>query len=487
MSADKALTEDKRSHWPISILMSVAALINMLLPLFLVRVLTPEEVGTYKVFFLYTMVLPPFTFALGIINGLSFWAGREKERDEAIGISGTLVLISAVVFNLVVAALSVPIAHLIGWSVSSTLLLAVSVTAVYTSMFYQEVEIALGRTWRGAIFNGAFEVIRTGSLLAFAVSTHSLTAILVVHATTMWLKLVVGYALAYRRGWVHIQWASFRGETFKAVLSYANPVSLATIFGVFVNYADQVILSTYISKAAFALYAVGCLSVPPLSILEMSVTRVLIPQLSAAFAESRLARAASLYRKAVDDLGYILIPAVAGMMIFANPIIHLLFTWQYESATGYLRLYALSYLTLMIPYDSVPRSRGESRWILLNFGAFSIPTLIVCWLATWFYGPYGAMIAMLVSKFGMRFYGAWYVAKSTGWKLVDFLPLGPSLVYAVVSAVLGMICVALRPTFGRDIFWFLWCGSGFTVAYFGSTYFWRKKFEGRLIAARQIS
>src|SRR4051794_25866951 len=90
-----AKTTAAKSHWPLSLLGGAVSLLNLLLPLVLVRLLTPTEVGHYKIFFLYLVLAPWFCLTAGITSGLGHWAGREDRRLGAFSSSWTLLLLVA--------------------------------------------------------------------------------------------------------------------------------------------------------------------------------------------------------------------------------------------------------------------------------------------------------------------------------------------------------------------------------------------------------
>ena len=72
----------KEGHWPIFILSSFSSIANLFLPIILTRLLTPEDIGIYKVFFLYLMLLP-FLFSQEDLFIL-YITGLEKKKIEMI-------------------------------------------------------------------------------------------------------------------------------------------------------------------------------------------------------------------------------------------------------------------------------------------------------------------------------------------------------------------------------------------------------------------
>ncbi len=455
-----------KAHWPISILSTLSSVVAMALPLILVRTLDPETIGIFKIFFLYLMILPPITFIAGISSGLSYWAGRGEEGKKAIRISGILFLIISTVILLGLLLLKIPISNGIHVTPDWITLFAFGLFLAIASLFYDDAAIATGRIWTGAIFNSSFELLRTGVIVVTAILTHDLKMIIKAHLAVQSVKVVSGYFLAYRQDLIHWEWDP---KIFSKVMRYATPVSLAFLFGFCLNYTDQLILSKTISPAEFAMYTVCCLTVPPLLVLETSVTRILIPQLSKAFAEQKLDVAAKLYQRAVNDLAFLIIPAVTGLFVFAAPIIELLFTKTYLPGTHYLRLYSLWYLTLLIPPDSVARAQGQSKWILGNFICFSIITVASCFYFGSYFGAMGVLSGLLLARASSRLYTLYYFRKTLGWKLRECVPLHSIYKMSTRCAVLGFICLAVHPLFNSSFTWFITCGTAFAIAYLKSS------------------
>ena len=458
-----------RSHWPISTLSGVAALINMLLPLVLVRLLAPEAIGTFKIFFLYLGILPAFSLTMGVINGLSFWAGRE-EAKKAIQTSSSAIFLSAILFFLITWLFQGTITAFIGWEAEFTKLFLIALAITIASNFFEEAAIATGRIWVGPIFYASFEVLRTAVIVVAVYYYRSLEALFIAHIAVSAVKLVLGYSLGLA---LELVGFTLNWDSFKSVYRYALPVSIASCLGVFVIKADQVILSTFISAEAFAYYTIGCLSLAPLFILEQSVTRVLIPDLSRAFARGENLRAARVYAHAVRQLGMLLIPAVVGLIVFAKPIIELLFTAQYSSAASYLEIFALSYLLLIIPYDSVPRAKGYGTWILKNYFLFAIVSLGLSYTFAQSYGTFGALAGIIGSGLSMRIYGLSFAKRDTGWKLHQFIPVRSLAWFALLSLLLGYGSLVLKSSFSSELEWFLICGGAFAIIYLSIIYLTR--------------
>ena len=458
-----------RSHWPLTVLSVLTSTLGMAMALALARVLAPADLGLFKIFFLYVTLCPSFSFTSGVINGLSYWAGRGSEGKSAIQSSALIVLFEALLVLLIMAVLRHPLATYLGWPPHYISALAISLSAVVASAFYEEAAISTGRIWNGAIFNSVVESVRTGTMLVVALVTRDLGYILWTHAGLQIFRVILGYAAGYRLDLFRFSW---NPSACRRVWRYAFPVSLSFVLAVGINYSDQILLSHFITPVEFAIYSIGCLTVAPLHILQNSVIRVLIPQMSEAFERLDTARAAELHRKATAELAYYLIPAVTGMVIFASPIITLLFTSKYSMAAQFLRPFAFSYLLFIFLPDAVARAKGDARWILKFSIIFFSVTVALCLVLTLHFGAMGALSGLLISTGLNRIYGFRYIRKTTGLGISRFLPLRLIARLCSVSAALGSACALIQSRFPTDLRWFLECGSAFTILYFVFTWRW---------------
>lgn len=455
----------KRSHWPISLLSGAASAVNLMLPLILVRTLPAHEIGIFKVFFLYLSLAPTVVLTTGLRSGLAYWGGQGEQGRDAIQASSLLVLLIGIICSSS-AVLAHPIlAATLGWERHEALLFSLALFAGVTSSFFEEAAIATGRIWTGALVYSLFEIARSVILVSVVLCWKTLDAVLIAHTAVMTAKTAVTFAWGTRISVVGI--SSFF-TTVRPVLRYAAPVSIAWIFGIFVNNADQIILSRFLEPVDFALYTIGCLSLPPIFILEQSVTRVLIPQLSQAFARNQPAAAAQLYSRAVAELGALIIPVVIALTIYASPIIEVLFTSQYAAASKYLSLYALTYIFMIAPYDAIARARGDSSWILRNFLAFSCIALTAAISATWYFGAFGALCAALFTAAGMRASGVWYGVRAAGLKLHQLLPFMELGKFAALGLTLAIPAALARSSFSDQRMWFLVTAPIYLALYFAA-------------------
>ena len=459
-------TQTHRSHWPLSILGGGVSLLNLFLPLVIVRILSPDEVGQYKIFFLYLAMVPLFFFTAGIMNGLSHWAGHASRRVQAFKSSWTILNAIAIGIPLLGWFFESYLSRALGWDLRQTRLLLLASVVFMQANFFDEATVAAGEIWRGAIFTSVFELARGATILVSAFMFRTVNAVFVTYIVVMAVKVLIGAAWGYAKGFQRPTWDP---AVAKEIIRYALPVSLSAMLFVISGYADQLVLSQTLSAAEFASYSLGCLLVPPLIIFEQSVNRVLIPKMSHDFSVGLSDRARKLYRDAVSELSWLLIPAAVGTIVFATPIVDLLFTNRYESAAHYLRIYAFYHLANLIPYDVVARARGNGKWIFNQIAIFAVLTFITIYPSVKYFGATGALVDVTTIALLMRLTSLFWIRHRERWTMAKMLPWKDWRRYSLSAACACVTAFLLRPITGSGLLWFAVGGGAFSIVYLGST------------------
>ncbi|MCB0336501.1 MAG: hypothetical protein KDD62_09345, partial [Bdellovibrionales bacterium] len=196
----KEESHKQESHWPLTIMSCLAALCNVIIPLVLVRTLSPEEVGTFKIFFLYIMLAPLFSLASGFVSGFAYWGGQGSQGRTHLQASCSFLLTLAFITTIVALTLADPVSKLLSWPVSVGYLFALCLAPGILHNFFEELSIAQGRVQTGARFYAIFELLRAGLLALTAGLSESLFAVLLVHTVVANAKLFIGVLFAIQSG-----------------------------------------------------------------------------------------------------------------------------------------------------------------------------------------------------------------------------------------------------------------------------------------------
>lgn len=451
----------REGHWPIFILSSFSAMANLFLPIILTRLLTPTDIGIYKIFFLYLGLLPFLFLTGGPLHSVYYWVGKKDQKEDYLTSAFQLTILLSFLILIFCLPLSYWLARTLSLGLDFILLLVFSAFLWVPSSFYKEYIIAKGSTVWGSIFGTIMEIIKVILFIGMAYLKLPLITIFSSFLIYVALKFVLTILLLKKEGFIFFKRDQ---KKLKEVLFYCVPIASAGLLNFLVDKIDQLVLAKYLSSDEFAFYSMGCLLIPPLYMLEVSITKVLIPKLSEIQDKNRLAL--EHFKKAVSDGALLLIPACAGLFVFSEPIVSLLYTDTYLDSAGFLAIFSFSYLILIIPYDSVLRATGKTKWIFnMSLIVSPLSLLVVVGVAAFFEAKVVLLIS-IVFKAIFRLAGLYCSCRVMDWKMRETLPWKKLAIFSTFSLILSLISQALSSQFENSLIWFLTCGSGFFVFYF---------------------
>jgi O-antigen/teichoic acid export membrane protein len=463
----------KSGHWPIFLLSSVSSIGNLFLPIILVRILSPEDIGIYKIFFLHLSVIPFLVMAGGPIHSVFYWAGRaSEERKKFLNATWILTLLLSSLVLLIGFPLKEQIASHLDLPHKYIFILLFTGFLTCPTGHFTETSIALGKSALGSIFDTLFELIKASGFIFIAWKFRSLETLFLYFATIMGLKLIISSFFNHKYNDISTKTDK---EHMTKVFIYCLPISLSGCRGFFVDKIDLLLLSSHLDTTAFAFYSMGCLVVPPLYLLEMSVQKVLIPSLAKNYIEKNFNAAAESFQKAIRDIALLIIPSIFGLIIFATPIVKILYTDQYIESATYLQLFAFSYILLMLPHDSVARATGNTKWVLKVYLLITPIALAGAYMAAKYAGVKGVLIVTILVKFIPKFMGLKLSKNLMNWKWSEMFPVKHLILYVSICTALTIACFSLQGLFDTDVKWFLVCGAGFAVIYLSTVYLLSKK------------
>lgn len=465
------------SHWSLSIPYGICSLINLLLPLVLVRILSVEQVGQYKLFFLYFTLGQWIFLGPSIRNGVSYWSRNKNLGTPAIR-AGWSILLASTIFLGVVGLFVIPGFTLLPkFTPIESALLVGSLVLSSLSSFYEETLIARGKIWEAGLFYLVSDSLKTACIVTGALIFQSLSATYWLFLFAQGIKLIAGLV---RDGPTQCMGLTWDTQLMKSVGAYTLPIYFTGMMGVLLSSGDQLIVSQILSPSDFAYYSLGCLALPPLLLFEQSVNRLLIPQLAGEFSRNFSPDSAKqLYTDAIEELGFLLIPAVTLLIIFAKPIIQLLFTERYLPAAAYLQLYSLDYLFFMIPFDAVQRARGDSRWGFKNSLILLPVSLLIGVISAHLLGAWGPLLTLLLTHLTIRVLSLRYLRQQLGWTWTHVLPLKALSTFTGLSLILGFVCRIAQILLSKSHVGLLVLGPSFLLIYWVFGLRWRRRWRAR--------
>lgn len=461
-SAIKRLSQD---HWPVFLLSNISSVMNLVLPLILVRLLAPSDMGLYKTFFLYVSLIPFLTMAGGPVNSIYFWIGKKEDEKRAYikaSWTATTLLSSLIIFPGLIAVYFFH--HHFGLTQSSLLMLIIAGFISCPAGHFSEVCIAKGENFLGAGLSTAFEFVKIVGFIFIAWKYRDINLLFTYYFVIMIASLIFMTYLGYRDQSLDF---SFDKMRVQEILKYSLPISLSAFFIFIIDKADQLIISAMATPSTFAYYSFGCLVIPPLYLLESSVQKNLIPKLATSFTERKYSEMASHYQKAIADIAYLIVPAIFGLFFFADPIVELLYTKTYLPSVVFLQVFALSYILLLIPHDSVLRASGETKSIMRIYFWLTPFSILLIYLAAKFLDLKYVLAISIVIKLLPKIYCFKLSANIMKVPALALIPFKKLAEFCALSAFLTILCMLAKNLFATPLQWFIVSAPLFAVCYLG--------------------
>lgn len=452
----------KNGHWPVFLLSSLSSIGNLFLPIILVRLLSPEDIGVYKIFFLHMAAIPFIFMSGGPMHSVFYWAGRKsEERGRYLNATWAWTLFLSVLVLIVGLPFREWVANHLDIPHQYVVLLLLTGALFSPTGHYTESSIALGKNM-GSVFDTISELLKSAGFIFIAWKYRDLSALFIFFAAFMFLKLLVMVYLNKQQNGIGL---STDKEHLSKVFMYSLPMSISGLLGFFVDKVDMLFLSSHLDASSFAFYSLGCLAVPPLYLLEMSVQKVLIPSISKTYLTHEWAEGSAAFRKAIKDISFLIIPSIFGLITFATPIVRMLYTEQYLESVPYLQIFAFSYLLLIFPHDTVARATGKTSWILKMYLIITPLSLAAAYYAANHYGAQAVLMITIIIKFVPKILGLKLSKQLMNWQWNEMFPVKHLFLFSGICLSLSIGCLLMKVFFENDIVWFLVCGGAFGVIY----------------------
>jgi len=414
----------------------VSAALTFALPLVLARMLTPDEFGTYKQFFLIASTLQ-LTGQLGLTQSLLYFMPRGgKERGAYI--SQTFFSLAALGFAFGVALwFATPV---IGRWLGDGTLATLRVPLVLFGGFMlcaaalESAIVSEGRMARAALAYVLTDGVRAAALILGA-KYGGPAGLFWAAAGTAAARVAALFFIVFNKT-VPFAWPHF--GLFKKQLAYALPFAGSCYLYVAQRYFSQYAVSASFDAATFALFAVASFHMPVVDIVFSPLSDVMIFQIGKAQHADDAHGAWRAWNDAVQKLSSILFPATACAWLFGPTVLPMLFTHKYDASVPLFMLATLEIPLWILPLDALLRAAGATRFLFAFNAARIAMTALFVLAGIHFFGLPGAIgggiasealarVAMMAR--GRRFLGV-------SWThMLDWAPLARTTAAAAVACV----------------------------------------------------
>jgi O-antigen/teichoic acid export membrane protein len=159
---------------------------------------------------------------------------------------------------------------------------------------------------------------------------------------------------------------SFRFDLtlLRSQFAYAMPFALAIVVEILQGSLPQYAVAWLTSPATFAIFAVGCLSVPLVDVAASPTSDVMMVRMQESLAAGRLRSVLEIWHETTEKLALLFFPLAALMVAGAHEIIVLLFSAKYVASVPIFMAWSLTILFAVFQVDGVLRVFAETRLLL---------------------------------------------------------------------------------------------------------------------------
>lgn len=422
----------------------IGVVLNVGLPILLVRILSQSQYGLYKQAFLVVGTANSIA-SLGVSVSAYYYMPRHPERGGQVALNiliynflaGVACLLLLVLYPQILGifksdelgrfALSLGILCLL--TLSSGLLMLIP-TAVQ-DVKYSTIFVVGSQVLKVVVYSVAALLFRSvGSLIWSAILTQVLST-----GALIWY-------LYDRFGsfWAHFDWAFFREQ-----LGYAIPIGAYGSLWVVQKYMDNYFVGHYFGPSDFAIYSVGWVDIALFSLLLESIAAVMLVRVSALQLQDRKAEIRNLTASAINRLAAIQFPVCAMLLVAGHDLIVVFYTRAYEGSTPIFRVAILLLALNAFLLDPIIRAYiGLRQFILVTRIAILTALFFALTPVIHHFGMLGAAVAAVAAQFLERLVMGWKVARTVEMRAKDFLLYIDLVKVTALTVTAGLTAYAVR-------------------------------------------
>jgi O-antigen/teichoic acid export membrane protein len=415
---------------------------QLLLPVLLVRLLSPEDFGGYRVGWLLATSAATL-LTLNIAHSLVYQVARATAAQRAALLGNAVVMLALVglVAGVVVSpwiGLSRP---LFDTSSDATLwFAALFVLGWVASQPYDHVALAAGQPLVQARLGIAQTAVRLLLVAGTAWLTRSLDAVLLAlgaFAVLRWLAMFVFALRATAFGRPRVDLALGRTQ-----LHYAAAFGTGASLFALRPQIEGWIAAIRFDAVAVAVIGIAASAAPLVGIVRTAFTQAVLPAIAQAVADRRINDALRLNRDANLHVAAIMLPAVSLLFVIAPEVISIAFTSAFAQAADPLRLYLIGYVLGAVEVSTLVQALGYGRFVLIQGLVLTAASAVLAVLAAASLGlawlPLGALASAALGA-GLNLA---YLARQNGlpWReLQHWQPLAVLFAVAVLTAAASLV------------------------------------------------
>lgn len=413
--------------------------IQFLLPVVLVRSLSAESFGQYRLIWLAVMTVMAVV-PMAMPQSLYYFLPRSEVLAKRLYVHQTLLYMFFVglLGSLLISPWNPILPDSLQWfSEYGVLLPCLMLFWAAASLLDLLPTIDERVVWQAkvTITLSLLRAITLGAAAFLSGDLRILIWVMVGFALAKFLILLgyVGVTLGFSGPWA-------KCRSFIEQLRYAAPFGISsTLYGLR-GQADQWVAASLFTLQSFAAFSIAGVLGPLVNLFRVSVNHVFLPSMSRLQAANDVQGMLDLNGRANIMVAALVYPMLAFAFAYAETLLSLVYTATYVEAAPVMRVYIVSLAALVVELASLTLLLKEGAFVLrLNLWVVVL-SIAVSWFGAQQFGLAGAALGSVLAIFLDRFatLRRLQMRTATPWRqLQDWSSLGLLMLFSIFSALLS--------------------------------------------------
>lgn len=444
------------------------------IPIVLVRLLSPDQFGAYKQFFLVGMTLVS-VLPLGLEASLFYFMPSDRARAATYfrQTALTLFLVGALA-GVGIVLLREPLALWLNAPIVAAIAPFLAIYVLFEiggQLLGFTVIIEQQSTLAGVVFFLS-DALRAVALIVPVYLTHDVYWLGVGAAAYAILRSVglVVWGMWTFRG---VPSRSFDAHLLRRQIRYALPFGGSSLLDEGLRKFHHFFVSASFSPASFAVYSIGLHELAPVTLFFSSLFDVVMVRMTELFQGDHVEEVRRLWRRMLSGQAVLVMPLLVIMWVLAPQFIEGLFTAQYLDSVPVFRVALLTLPLTMVNDHAVLRSCALTGFIFKATLAGLVATLVGVPVLAAAFGLPGAAAGFVFGLAVAKGLGVWRIAQRVRMPLRDALPWWALGRYGAGAAVAAGLVYPTRAIVDGPLATFFFTGGLFWALYGAIVWFGR--------------
>jgi O-antigen/teichoic acid export membrane protein len=418
--------------------------LQILMPIILVRYLTPATFGEYR--FLWLIAATALAIAPAFMpQSLFYFLPRARATERRVYIGNVLVYL--LFAGSVVAVLANAWNPWLPPFAEKMFKETHGLASVFLGLWIVAALLDVLPTAEGLI---RWQSSCTVSLAVFR--TVLLTAAAFLSGNTVWLvsamALVAIVKLALIAHYIvfNHKTLTWQASVMKKQWAYAFPFAIGNALFLLRGQADQWVVASMLAPTVYASFSVATVFFPVVALIRQPVFNAMMPRLNSAHGRGDLAEIRRLIAKSNSATALVLLPIAGGLLVLAPQLVDIVYTSRYRDAVPVMQIYLLGMMTNAFAVGHVLSALHKGRFAAVNSGCTLIMSFVLSIIGIRHWGLSGAAAASVLTLAIGEIWAVTVVARTlqvTAGSLLAWRELIPT-VLGTATGLIGTLLLADR-------------------------------------------